>query len=443
MKTIIADLLKEYAAKNPLRLHMPGHKGKSVSDLLFGEIFKYDVTEVEDLKIEEAVERAEADISRLYGAKKVRMITGGSSLGVLSLVYAASKEGKSLVIPRSAHKSVYNALALFGVEPILIGNVKRNGLFENPTIEETVSAVLKNPGCSGALLTYPDYYGRRFNVKEIYEKLKSCGKKLFLDAAHGAHLPFFCEENFGAICDAFVVSAHKTLCSLNSGAIIGVNNLGVCDAIFTAAEKLSTTSPSYPILASIEYGIKKAAEEYEKNLLLAKEIDKTKDKIENLGVKVLHGTESFKIVVDLTASGIDRKKAKISLRKNGIYEELDDGDRLLFMFSFETDKEDIEVFYRAIEEISVLKGRNTIDCLEEEVFEGGKIDFLAAINAEKEQIALENAIGRICAESFGTFPPCYPECVAGEVVSKRVIDAIKGKETFGINRGKITTVKGK
>ena len=76
METPICDFVREYVEKDPLRLHMPGHKG-------FGETEAFDLTEVAGAdSLYEAVgiiKKSEEYASQLFGAHTFYS-TEGSSL---------------------------------------------------------------------------------------------------------------------------------------------------------------------------------------------------------------------------------------------------------------------------------------------------------------------------------------------------------------------------
>lgn len=446
MKLRIFDKINNYKKSDPLRLHMPGHKGKAK---LFGGAESFDITEVEDLKIEQEVAKAETDLAKVYGVRHLKMLTGGSTVGVLAMMAAAKKYGDKIVILRQSHKSVFNALNLFGLEPIIVGGESFDGLYEFPD-EDCIIKAAGDKSVSGVLLTYPDYYGRVFDVKSIYKRLKQAGKKLFLDAAHGAHLPFCGAGEFIGFCDACVMSTHKTLCSLNSGALLIAND-ELEKEVFSAADVLSTTSPSYLILSSAEYGVKRAAACKKTNGKKAAALEGLKAMLKNLGFTVIKNDDPFKIAIDFEASGISAKKAAKELEKQGVFFELNDNKRILFMFSFETSAADIERFYRAIKNTAALK-KNIKTEADIRPLKGATVkvatsekrervvSYLVAVNSNKQETPLKMAEGKICAENFGTFPPCYPVCIAGERITRSDIEQIKKKSAFGVYNGKVLTV---
>ena len=122
MKLHLLEFLKKYSHTKPIRLHMPSHKGNKGFNKLF-PIASIDITEIEDSGLYSSIEKAEKDLKDILGAKFIKIISSGASVGVLSMVYSVKDRGNSILINRSAHKSVYNALKLSGIEPIICANL--------------------------------------------------------------------------------------------------------------------------------------------------------------------------------------------------------------------------------------------------------------------------------------------------------------------------------
>lgn len=80
--TPLKRALDEYIRQDYARLHMPGHKGASISP--FGKLMAYDVTEVEgtDSLFEDdgPLKELEEIFTRLYDTKGTVMSAGGSTL---------------------------------------------------------------------------------------------------------------------------------------------------------------------------------------------------------------------------------------------------------------------------------------------------------------------------------------------------------------------------
>ena len=91
-------------------------------------------------------------------------------------------------------------------------------------------------------------------IEELILELKKKNIKTIIDSAHGAHynctnkLP----KSLTSIADYVILSAHKTIPSLTQGGYLIVNDDNPkVDFYFSA---LTTTSPSYLLMASLDYG---------------------------------------------------------------------------------------------------------------------------------------------------------------------------------------------
>lgn len=431
MKLHILDCIKEYAEKSPIRFHMPGHKAGDEFVRLFSGA-ELDITELVSVGNERAVELAEKDVAEIFGAKNAVLMSDGASMAIFSAVYAVKNLGRKLIISRASHKSIYNALGVQGIEPIIIDETDAKSI-NSELIEK---AVVENDDVIGAFLTYPDYYGRTFDIEAVKNVLSKHGKKLLIDNAHGGHYAFTGEKAFaGDYSDITVISAHKVFSSLNQGAVLLCSDQTLTKRLAEGAGIFSTSSPSYPILASVEYGIKKAHSEREQAKIFCGKISVLKQAISKLNFNVLEDTDCFKLAIDFGESVSDAEKY---FEDRGFFAEMNDGSRLLFMFSFATKDEQLSAFYRAVKGLSPTKGY-------EKTFVQPKLErvigYLDALSAEKESVELHKAIGRICAVNAGLFPPCCPIIVAGEMITEEVVKLLSKPNVFGVKDGMIGVIK--
>ena len=59
-------------------------------------------------------------------------------------------------------------------------------------------------------------------------------------------------------------------------------------------------------------------------------------------------------------------------------------------------------------------------------------------NLPQEWVCLEQAVGRVCAKTFGRFPPCIPCAFEGEIIDEKAIERVRGADNvFGMENGKI------
>lgn len=442
MSSLIYKAIKEYAQKNSVRLHMPGHKGKGCLTDNFNS--SLDVTELDVIDNEEVRLQAEKNCAKIYNAKYLRFLSDGATSGILSAVFAVKSFGKKLIISRSSHKSVYNALRICGIEPIILDYKIKDGLILPPTAKDFSDELLNDKDVIGALLTYPDYYGNSFDIKEISKRLKEHGKIFIVDNSHGAHY-YFCDwltpaEKYSDVC---INSAHKVLCSLNQGAYVICNNSLLIEKISEAINIFSTTSPSYPILGSVEYGINQIAGNIEGLKKLFMLTEKVKSEAEKHGLKSVKNSDPFKICIDFGGEGYDTKEVSAFLEKENIFAEMDDGRYVVFMLSSSTTLEDINALIKAIEKLksSIQKTSKTKE-LSAEVKNNKVVPYLQAINGEYQLVSLKDSIGKVSADNVGLFPPCFPLVVAGEKITKEIFELFSRGNLFGVIDGKIKVLKG-
>ncbi len=435
----ILNGIKKFVSSKPTRLAMPGHKGKDGFNV---NLFALDVTELPAIDNERIVNDAEIDVAKILGASSVKFLTGGSTAGVFAMLFAVKELGKKIVINRNAHKSVYNALKLFGIEPIIVDGGRKNGVADYPSVKAIIDALARNDDAIGVLITYPDYYGRNYDIKELSVQVKKRNKLLLIDGAHGAHYKFIGCEYAGYYADLWVDGSHKTMPTLNQGGIVCSNDGTLTPRLREWLDINSTTSPSYPILASIEYGVKYMAKYGKaKTEKLKVALAELKANLFSLGLTVMEYTDAFKLAVDFGGAGYSSKEIERELIKNNIHAEMNDGRYILFMFSAFTAKRDIKKLFGGIKKAVFVcdKKEAVIGCDVEPPKR--KISYLKAVNSEYELVPLADAVGKVSADNVGLFPPCYPVLTAGEIISKASVKALSGRDCFGLIDGKIKVVK--
>ena len=127
--------------------HTPGHKGKLCS---------LDGTEIEDIFPGDCIERAQAAAARHFGAKNVRFLVNGSSIGVKSMIMSV---GGDVLAPVNRHRSADEGAALAGVKLKFIENTLNDGLPMPITAEMIEKACAADKNIKAALVVSPDYFG--------------------------------------------------------------------------------------------------------------------------------------------------------------------------------------------------------------------------------------------------------------------------------------------
>ena len=103
------------------------------------------------------------------------------------------------------------------------------------------------------IVTSPSYEGIVSDISKIAQVCAKYGVKLIVDEAHGALYPFSEElpQTSVGVADFTVQSLHKTAGGLNPTALLHSKEIDPQPAL----DRINTTSPSYPLLMSIEANI--------------------------------------------------------------------------------------------------------------------------------------------------------------------------------------------
>ncbi|MGN0817557.1 MAG: aminotransferase class I/II-fold pyridoxal phosphate-dependent enzyme [Candidatus Coproplasma sp.] len=442
----IYSKINKFKGKDRNRLHMPGHKnaGDFVKRFPVAPIDFTELSFSDDLSLPTgAIAKAQEDIAEIVGAKRVFITTDGSSSGVMAMVWVASRFGNKLIVPRNSHKSVFNACRILGVEPVIVQGAEREGVLLPPAPELIEKLIVNDVNISGMIVATPDYYGNIAPLEEYANALKKHGRRLFCDGAHGAHLAL--EENrfgyCGVYADMWVDGAHKTLPTLTQGAYVCVNDESLISLATEAMSIFRTTSPSYPVMASVEYGVKY----YINNPKIA---DRAKTAAANFKAQLPDFTfypsaDWTKLSIDFKPLGISPDAAQAALERKGIYPEMNDGRYLLFYLSPSTLPSQLNDLKSALLWLLAQKKlRNTFIDKPAIPAADRTYSYLYALRSRTEWVNIGDSIGRMCAENAGITPPCIPVIIAGEIISPRAAEVLeRAKNTFGIVGGKIKVVK--
>ena len=441
-KYLIYNQLKKNARANK-SFHMPGHKGN-------GDFFKrfpvadIDVTELsysDNLACPEGViAEAQRDIAEILGAKRSYILTDGSSSGVMTMLYAASRRGTKVIVPRNSHQSVFNACRILGLEPLIVQGPTHSGIIQPPEPDIIDRLLVNDVTIAGIVITSPDYYGNISPLEEYSKIAKRNRRLLMVDGAHGAHLAFEPDRKgyAGVYADIWVDGAHKTLSTLTQGAILNINDVSLINDVEDGLSIFRTTSPSYPIMASVEYGVKLLKNGNHCAKAKAARSHIADDKY----MRIYPSADWTKLVVDCEPSAISSDEIAELLERKGIYCEFSDGRYLLFYLSPVTTAGDIKFLKSALKSaFSNKKVAGTYKPREPIVPTARTYSYLYALKRPYEWVPLEMAVGRMCAQNAGFTPPCIPVCIAGEMITDTAVRALKSGKTFGVIDGRIKVVK--
>lgn len=447
MKRPIYDKLLQFQNEDRYPFHMPGHK-RRLSNELSSDMFGWDITEIDDFDdlhnpkgmILESME----EIKKFYQTKKSWYLVNGSSSGNMTAVGAVCKRGDAILIGRNCHKSVYQAVELFGLDPYYV-YPDYNPVFGmyGAVNAKAIEEKLKNhPEIKGVVITSPTYEGIVSDVETISELCHRYQAALIVDEAHGAHFHFsdyFPDSSIKKGADVVIQSLHKTMAVPNQGALIHLCSDRVEEERLKRYQAIfQTTSPSYVLMASMEYGIyharanEKLWKEYEENLSFYREKWKQLSKLHLLTEKDF--TEDKLYDYDKGKLVISTEKTKISgneladrlLREYGLQMEMSEKNYLIAMTSYMDSRKGFERLDQALWEIDRL--------LEKE--ENHK-EFVVPVECEKVLLPgeardkkriwtdMRDALGKIAGEYVYIYPPGSPILVPGEKINVKTLEKIE------------------
>ena len=279
---MLYEKLSDHASSGAYPMHMPGHK-RNTELLPSGLPYGIDITEIhgfDDLRYLRGVLGETSKLAAiLYGSRKAFLLINGSTAGNLAAIGAHAKRGDKALFTKSCHRSIHNAVDLFGLEAVhLAVETDVDSGVECSIAPSAVEASLDgDPEIRLVVITSPTYEGVISDVKSIADIAHKRGIPLLVDSAHGAHLGFsaaFPESAVSSGADVVVMSLHKTLPALTQCSL-----LHICSERANASEIerllfiLQTSSPSYVLMASIDHclrllvsGKERLFSEYEQNL---------------------------------------------------------------------------------------------------------------------------------------------------------------------------------
>lgn len=464
------DQLKAYGQSDFYPLHMPGHKRQPFGELP-EELFLRDITEIDGFDNLHAPEgillELEREAARLYGAEESFYLVNGSSAGVLAALSAALPFGGHLLMARNCHKSAYHAAYLrnFTLSYLYPKQILGYDIVDVVLSTQVKEALESEINIGAVLITSPSYEGRICDIKQIADIVHEKGIPLIVDEAHGAHLGWysgFAENSCRQGADLVIHSVHKTMPAPTQTALLHVNgNLVDRERLRRFLRMYQTSSPSYLLMAGIDNALRTA--EKERNTIFPDFLKNWENMLRELKkLKLLRilrdagGRQDVgKLVVSTKGTQISGRELYDRLRKDyHIQLEMASESYVLAMFTVNDSREGYERFTAALLEIdetlqenafvesgstarkhaemeSALDRREMYERMEagadaSEMHANAEaiLPLAKAWDAEREEVLLDAAKGRIAGDFVNLYPPGVPILVPGERVTKEILEDI-------------------
>lgn len=432
MNTPICDFVNRYAASEPVRLHMPGHKGTGPLSCE-----SLDLTEIEGADSlyhpEGIIRESEQNAAALFRTGETLYSTEGSSQCIRAMLYLAMLafsekhpgERPAVLAGRNAHKAFLTAAAMLDFDIVWLYPENQNYSLCRCDISESelIKSLEQTPNAAAVYVTSPDYLGNTAPIHQLAEAAHQGSVPLLVDNAHGAYLRFLTpsrhpiSQGADLCCD----SAHKTLPVLTGGAYLHLAPEAPA-AFFrqarTAMSMFGSTSPSYLILQSLDQANRCLTGDYAQQLNQAvQELASLKRRLGQQGWRFT-GDEPLKLTLDAKAYGYTGMELAAFLKAHHIFCEYADPDYLVLMPS-PADRRALQPLEAALD---LLEQRPPLP-QELPAFQKPerRMSVRQAMFLPSRKVPIYQAMGRIAASLAVSCPPAISPVVPGEVVSEQAV----------------------
>lgn len=451
--TVLKDV---YAKNNVTPFHVPGHKqgngtDKEFLDFMGKNPLKIDVTifkMVDGLHHPTShIKKAQELAADAYGANQSFFAVNGTSGAIQAMILAVVKSGEKILVPRNVHKSVSAGIILSGAIPVYMNpEIDTNLGIAHGVKPQTVEKTLEqHPDAKAVLIINPTYYGVATDIKKIADIVHSFDLPLIVDEAHGPHLHFHEDLPLSAVdagADICCQSTHKIIGAMTQMSLLHVNSTRVNPArIQQILSLLHTTSPSYPLMASLDCARRQIAtkgrELISKAIELATYARAELNKIpgvysfgeEILGKGGVFAFDPTKLSISVKEMGITGfELERILIEEYNIQMELSDFYNVLGVITFGDTKESIDKLINSIRDISL----RFFDTKEMKPMKSVRIPAIPeqvlipreAFYSDTNIVPFEQSEDKICAEMIMAYPPGIPIITPGERISKEIIEYV-------------------
>ncbi len=471
----IVDSLCKYVARKPIRMHMPGHKGKPARQALDG-CRLFDVTECPGLDNlhypSGCILRSEEKAQRVFGSLRSYFLVNGASCGVQASFLAARMvlgPGK-VIVPRSTHKSAISAMVMSGFEPVWVWPQ----YYEDfggylPITKDDISEALRLSHCSvdrgevkAVFDINPTYCGFARDLSEVAEFTHSLGAMLIVDEAHGTHFGFDSRLPQSALkCGADIVihGSHKTTTAFTQTGLLHISSGAqdrfpeIVSSVEEALRSMQSTSPSYLLLSSLEQAIDLL--ERDESVWVKRGIDLALGLTERLaslshikvpghiGSAMPQGVfhDPSRVLVDLRELSVTGPEAARYLaHERSIVCEMAGPSYLVMIVTGADERGEMELVADGFEDLSLLYAKRG-DLLQRSVMTTLGVpprpvkaqSLRESFLSESEPVEIESSRGRVAADTIVIYPPGSPLIVPGEVIDSEIIDYILKTKEIGLN----------
>jgi lysine decarboxylase len=463
--TPYVDALLAYAALDPGRFQVPGHKGGAGADPALRELVGQvglrndvpSVTEGVDVGPEPTpFQEAQLLAAEAWGARRTWFLVNGASQGNHSTCMALAHSGNRVVVQRNVHSSVIDGLVLSGMRPAFVAPEldPELGIAHGLTPESLAAALEETPDAVAAMVVSPTYFGACADVAALAAVAHERGVPLVVDEAWGAHLHFHSalpDDALASGADLVTSSTHKIVGSLTQAAMLHLGHGGRIDAavVDRCVSLVETTSPSGLLSGSLD-AARRQAHVHGAELLgetLAAVIA-TRAEIERIpGLAVLDegmvgrpgiaGWDPLRLSIDVRGTGsTGYRLAKAAFYESGLDLELYSENVVVAIFGLgepaaPAGERLVAGLRHAVEELEAEPGAPDEKLAPPPPWGELAMTPREAFLGPQEVIPFDAAAGRVAAEGLAAYPPGIPNVLPGERLTAETLDYIRESVAHG------------
>lgn len=448
----LVNALKECSRCQQAVFYAPGHKGgrgiSSLQQTVFGQqIFQVDLPELPELDDlfapESVILAAQTLAAEVFGAEQTWFLVNGSTGGIEAAMLALCGPGDEVIVPRNAHQSVLSGLILSGAMPVWVAPSydPQWQLCLGVDVDTIAATLRQHPHAKAVVVVSPTYEGVCSDIAGLATLAHGYGIPVIVDAAHGPHFAFHPELPTAALeagADVVIHSAHKVLSAFTQAALLHVQGQR-CDRarLHQALRIIQSSSPNYLLLGSLDAARHQMANQgtllMERTLKLAQS---ARRQLQDIGLPVLDASavgifqqDLTRLTVDVSVLDTTGFAADVWLHERGVTAELPTLHQLTFIISLGNSMGDIDQLVHGLQHLPATQAVAKSQLMLALPVAGTSPR--EAFFAHAELCAVEDAIGRLSADTVCLYPPGIPNLMPGEVITAGIVEALRLAQTVG------------
>ena len=189
--TPLLDALRRLAGQSPLRMHMPGHKGKPlpVEELSTASLLTSPSCPPPGTSLPAAgpLRRRSSCGPGPFPCPVASFSPGGPPQGLQAALTLTCPPGAPLLLDRASHRAAFHAAALLDLRPLYLERpwLEEDAVAGPITPDQVEEALKKHPDIKQPVFTSPTYYGILSDIPALAETAHRYGARLVVTPPTG------------------------------------------------------------------------------------------------------------------------------------------------------------------------------------------------------------------------------------------------------------------